>query len=59
MARTIIIHTENVCPPIPMRSMDWQATADGHEPGHPMGTGATEDEAIIDLVEQLFEGTAA
>lgn len=55
MDRTLIIHTENVCPPIPLRSMDWQATADDYEPGHPVGTGATEEEAVHDLIDQLFE----
>jgi len=56
--RKLIIHTENVCPPIPMRSMDWQATTDEYEPGHPIGSGATEEAAILDLIEQLFEEAA-
>ncbi|KCZ47743.1 hypothetical protein [Hyphomonas sp. CY54-11-8] len=57
--RKLIIHTENVCPPIPLRSMDWQATEDGYEPGHPIGTGPTEEAAVLDLIEQLFEEAAA
>jgi hypothetical protein len=48
-----IIHTENVCPPIPIRSLDWQATLDDYEPGCPIGTGASERAAIIDLIEQI------
>jgi hypothetical protein len=42
-------------PPIPDRRFDWLAiddnTYDG--PGSPIGTGATEQEAIADLLEQL------
>jgi hypothetical protein len=49
------IITENVCPPIPDRSHDWQATAENYEPGAPMGSGPTERAAIEDLVEQLVE----
>jgi hypothetical protein len=33
------------------RSFDWSATLEGHE--HPVGRGATEREAIIDLESQL------
>lgn len=43
-------------PPIPMRSFDWKAidedTYDGGE-AEPMGLGATEAEAIADLLAQL------
>jgi len=46
------IITEFVYPPIPDRRWDWQAVEDGYEPGDPMGVGATEDEAISDLIEQ-------
>jgi hypothetical protein len=53
--RKLTIKTSCVCPPIPIRNLDWQAiddrTYDG--PGSPMGTGATEQEAIDDLLEQL------
>ena len=49
------IRTEFVYPPIPIRSHDWIAvdddTYDG--PGSPIGSGATEAEAIVDLHEQL------
>ena len=45
-------------PPIPIRTMDWSAHLDGYEPGDPVGNGATEDEAIADLVEQLADISA-
>jgi len=49
------IKTAYVNPPIPDRRWDWQAidddTYDG--PGCPIGCGATEQEAIRDLMEQL------
>lgn len=49
------IRTEYVYPPIPDRRFDWQAvdddTYDG--PGSPIGSGATEAEAIADLLEKL------
>lgn len=51
------IITQNTCPPIPVRNLDWVAydadTYDG--PGSPLGEGATEQEAIADLMEQLEE----
>lgn len=52
------IKTSYVYPPIPQRTMDWQAwdddTYDGAEDSHsPIGWGATEQEAIDDLKEQL------
>lgn len=51
------ITTEHVFPPIPIRSFDWSAidsdTYDGD--GSPVGRGATEQEAISDLLEQLVE----
>lgn len=51
------IVTDHVCPPIPVRDMDWSAidadTYDGE--GCPIGRGATEQEAIADLLEQLEE----
>jgi len=49
------VRTENVCPPIPTRDLDWSAVDDNYEPGHAIGTGATEDAAIADLIEQLEE----
>ena len=52
-ARKII--TTFVYPPIPVRSFDWQAHYEDDEPddsGHmKTGEGATEAEAIADLVE--------
>lgn len=45
------INTEYVFPPIPIRIYDWRATFDGYEPGDSMGYGATEQEAIADLLD--------
>ena len=42
-------------PPIPIRSCDWSAVTDDYEPGDPIGRGATEQEAIDDLKEQIEE----
>jgi hypothetical protein len=53
--REVRVRTENVCPPIPTRDLDWSAVDDNYEPGHAIGTGATEDAAIADLLEQLEE----
>jgi hypothetical protein len=51
----LTISTENVYPPIPTRNHDWIAidddTYDGE--GCPIGWGATEKEAISDLLFQL------
>ena len=53
----IKLKTSYVHPPIPDRSNDWSAiddsTYDG--PGSPIGFGATEQEAIQDLLTQLEE----
>jgi hypothetical protein len=40
-------------PPIPIRSLDWSATTEYYTPGGPVGHGATEEEAIADLKQQL------
>ncbi len=48
------IITEHVYPPIPIRSFDWAAYRDGDEEG-PVGRGATEEEAIAELMEMLSE----
>lgn len=52
---SMTIKTQCICPPIPVRSFDWCAvdddTYDG--PGCPIGYGATEQEAIDDLLAQL------
>lgn len=48
-----------IYPPIPLRQFDWSAidddTYDGE--GCPIGYGATEDEAIADLLLQIEERT--
>ena len=42
-------------PPIPWRGADWSATYDEYDLGDPIGTGATEAEAIADLeMEQVL-----
>ena len=38
--------------PIPVRKFDFRAARDNWEPGDPQGYGATEEEAIQDLLEQ-------
>lgn len=54
------IETEYWRKPVPTDKFDWQAiesgTYDG-EPGCPIGFGATEQEAIADLMEQLEESS--
>lgn len=52
-----IVHTTHVYPPIPIRSFDWSAHFDGYDGApdagfQPIGSGATEQEAIDDLFEQ-------
>lgn len=42
-------------PPIPIRSCDWTAVTDNYDLGSPMGHGATEADAIADLMMQLEE----
>lgn len=62
------IKTSHDFPPIPIRSFDWSAYDDNtYDPGEydyetgryiggsPVGHGATEQEAIRDLMEQLEE----
>lgn len=49
------IITRNDCPPIPDRSFDWSAVTDNYDLGHPIGHGATEEEAIADLKTQIEE----
>jgi len=46
------IITSFLNPPIPVRSMDWQATRKGYDEGDLIGRGATEQDAINDLLEQ-------
>lgn len=52
-----IIKTHYDPKPIPLRQFDWSAVADEYEPGHPIGFGRTEAEALADLKEQLEETT--
>lgn len=48
------IKTTHVFPPIPMRQFDWAAWDDNLGADcSPIGRGATEQEAITDLMEQL------
>lgn len=51
MYRKIITHYDPK--PIPLREFDWNAVYDGYEPDDPQGFGATEDEAIMDLEDQV------
>lgn len=50
------IKTKYDPPPIPLRDHDWSAyDYDTYDEGMPVGYGATEQEAIDDLKEQLAE----
>lgn len=49
------IYTRCNPPPIPTQAFDWSATADGYEPGSPIGYGPTEQDAIDDLIDQLTD----
>lgn len=42
-------------PPIPIREFDWSAVTDDYEPGHPIGWGSTEKEAVRDLKKLIEE----
>ena len=53
MERRIETHFE--MPPIPDRSHDWSACREGYEPGDPLGYGATEREAINNLLDEEDE----
>ena len=65
----IKVRTTHEYPPIPIRSMDWSAVdddtydvdcdQDGFFSNSPVGRGATEAEAIADLMEQIEETAAA
>jgi hypothetical protein len=41
--------------PIRLRQFDWIATAEDYEPGDPIGSGATKQAAVDDLIEQYLE----
>jgi len=47
------IITSHDYPPIPVRNLDWSACIDVQEETGTYGHGATEQEAIDDLKEQL------
>lgn len=49
--RTIV--TDYWRKPIPTNRFDWSAHDDNYEPGCPVGYGATEADAIADLMEQF------
>ena len=47
------VRTSFIYPPIPIRRFDWCAVDDEtYEGGCPIGFGATETEAVADLLEQ-------
>lgn len=52
MAKYTII-TSHEYPPIPVRTMDWCAYYDGREEDGKYGWGATEEDAISDLVSNF------
>ena len=59
MATKIITNYDH--PPIPVRSFDWSAVTDDYDGApdagwQPVGHGATEAEAIADLMEQPEDG---
>jgi hypothetical protein len=61
-AREITVRTEYERKPGPERlaaRFDWSAVTDNYEPGHPIGYGTTERDAIDDLLEQLDDEIAA
>lgn len=39
--------------PIPTNKLDWSAVLESYEGGDPIGHGATKQEAIADLLEQI------
>jgi len=46
------IVTRHICPPVPSKAFDWEATRESYEPGWPIGHGPTEQAAIDNLIEQ-------
>jgi hypothetical protein len=48
----MLIITEFVYPPIPVRHCDWEAVFDNYDLGSPRGEGPTEFAAIVDLLMQ-------
>jgi len=55
------IRTDFVNPPVAVRRFDWSATVTGYggEPAEPIGRGATEAEAVRDLLEQIEDEESA
>lgn len=51
--RARIVSTLCVRPPIPLRRFDWRASFEDYDLGDPIGHGATEDEAIADLMDEI------
>lgn len=53
--RGICVKTHDDYPPIPIRQFDWSAIDDNTYDGEgcPIGRGATELEAVTDLLEKL------
>lgn len=51
------IKTVNTCPPIPIRSEDWHATRGDYDLGAKVGAGATEEAAIVALLELECDDT--
>lgn len=53
----IKIQTSYTCPPIPIRSCDWEAWVADEDPEtwDRVGQGETENEAIKDLLEKIGE----
>ena len=49
------IRTDYWAKPIPIRNFDWSATFDGYDAGDPIGYGATEQDAINDLIASAEE----
>jgi len=49
------IITTYIHPPIPVRSMDWEAIRKDYEGGDLRGEGSTREEAISDLLLQEME----
>ncbi len=49
----IKVRTSHDYPPIPVRDMDWSAVDDNYDEGGHIGFGATEQEAIDDLFDQI------
>ena len=47
------ITTWHAHPPIPIRTSDWCATFDGREEDGPIGWGATEADAILNLLAEV------